>query len=101
MLILLIHSAFIVFVLQGLRAQIDRDLYRKYMQEEILNTPNLTVKAAAVEDLIIGEMNQHQADGTRGNAAAHGVILGMHVVKGQKIRIWECDLKHVILLSVK
>ncbi|XP_072035112.1 protein MTO1 homolog, mitochondrial-like [Amphiura filiformis] len=59
----------------GLRAQIDRDLYRKYMQEEILSTPNLTVKAAAVEDLIIGEKNQQQTNCIHGNADCHGVIL--------------------------
>ncbi len=63
---------------QGLRAQIDRDLYRKYMQEEILSTPNLTVKAAAVEDLIIGEKNPQHTHGSHGNAVCHGVILGKH-----------------------
>jgi len=38
---------------QGPRAQADRKLYRQAMQEAILNTPNLEVKAGAVEDLIL------------------------------------------------
>src|SRR5512135_564549 len=38
---------------RGPRAQIDRALYRKAMQAELAATPNLTVKAEAVEDLIV------------------------------------------------
>jgi tRNA uridine 5-carboxymethylaminomethyl modification enzyme len=38
----------------GLRAQIDRKLYKEKVQEEILtNTFNLSVRAACVEDLVI------------------------------------------------
>jgi tRNA uridine 5-carboxymethylaminomethyl modification enzyme len=37
---------------RGPRAQIDRKLYREAMQAEILAYPNLTVKSAAVEDLL-------------------------------------------------
>lgn len=38
----------------GYRAQIDRDLYKQHLQNELLrNTPNLEVLVAAVEDLII------------------------------------------------
>ncbi|XP_076472947.1 5-taurinomethyluridine-[tRNA] synthase subunit MTO1, mitochondrial-like isoform X2 [Babylonia areolata] len=39
----------------GPRAQIDRDLYKGHMQREVLSTPGLTVMAAPVEDLILGE----------------------------------------------
>uniref|UniRef100_A0A0B7ALD0 tRNA uridine 5-carboxymethylaminomethyl modification enzyme C-terminal subdomain domain-containing protein n=1 Tax=Arion vulgaris TaxID=1028688 RepID=A0A0B7ALD0_9EUPU len=39
----------------GLRAQIDRQLYKRNMQAEISSTSNLTVKASAVEDLIMKE----------------------------------------------
>src|SRR3569832_2355634 len=35
------------------RAQIDRKLYREAMQAELAATPNLTIKAEAVEDLIV------------------------------------------------
>src|SRR5215470_9519451 len=38
---------------RGPRAQIDRRLYREAMQAEMAATPNLTVKAEAVEDLIV------------------------------------------------
>ena len=38
---------------RGPRSQIDRRLYREAMQAELLATANLTVKAEAVEDLII------------------------------------------------
>ncbi|KAJ3643190.1 hypothetical protein Zmor_025915 [Zophobas morio] len=38
----------------GYRAQIDRDLYKKHIQEELFErTPNLDVLVASVEDLII------------------------------------------------
>ena len=38
---------------RGPRAQIDRRLYREAMQAELAATPGLTVRAAAVEDLIV------------------------------------------------
>ncbi len=38
---------------RGPRAQADRKLYRNVMQNFILNYPNLDVKAAAIEDLIL------------------------------------------------
>ncbi len=38
---------------RGPRAQIDRKLYREAMQAELAQTPNLTIIAAAVEDLIV------------------------------------------------
>ncbi|XP_078467917.1 5-taurinomethyluridine-[tRNA] synthase subunit MTO1, mitochondrial [Lampetra planeri] len=56
----------------GLRAQIDRTLYKQNMQEEILRTPNLTVRTAAVEDLIVDEPAVTQV----GKCRVRGVILG-------------------------
>src|ERR1043166_2917321 len=38
---------------RGPRSQIDRRLYREAMQTELAGTPNLTIKAEAVEDLIV------------------------------------------------
>ncbi|WP_371876887.1 tRNA uridine-5-carboxymethylaminomethyl(34) synthesis enzyme MnmG [Phenylobacterium sp. LH3H17] len=38
---------------RGPRSQIDRKLYRQAMQAELAQTPNLTVLAEAVEDLIV------------------------------------------------
>lgn len=49
------------------RTQADRKLYRQAMQAEILNTPNLSVKAAACDDLILRDgqiMGVACADGT-------------------------------------
>ena len=59
---------------QGPRAQIDRDLYRSHMQAEVLSTPGLTVMAAPVEDLLLGEttLPDHGACKQKCN----GVILG-------------------------
>ena len=57
---------------QGPRAQIDRAMYKRAIQEEVLNTHNLTVTAASVEDLIL-------LSGREGNTEKQhctGVILG-------------------------
>lgn len=43
---------------RGPRAQADRKLYRLAMQEELLNTPNLTVLADGAEDLLITEQSE-------------------------------------------
>ncbi len=40
---------------RGPRAQADRKLYRRAMRREMLNTPNLDVRAAAVEDLRLSD----------------------------------------------
>lgn len=53
---------------RGPRAQADRKLYRESMQALILNYPNLTVKGAAVEDLIL--------TGVNGGQKVSGVITG-------------------------
>ena len=37
----------------GPRAQIDRELYKKHLQAELFSTPNLDIRASAVEDLIV------------------------------------------------
>lgn len=56
----------------GPRAQIDRDLYKKHLQAELFRTPNLEIRAAAVEDLIVEKKDGHEtcmgvllADNTR------------------------------------
>jgi len=47
----------------GYRAQIDRKLYKKAMQEEILHTPNLHVMAASVRDIVIEESETRHITG--------------------------------------
>src|SRR5574344_3019791 len=53
---------------RGPRAQADRDLYKKYMLEELRNTKNLEIKEGAVEGLIIDKNSIKGvilADGTK------------------------------------
>ncbi|XP_066260923.1 protein MTO1 homolog, mitochondrial [Euwallacea similis] len=58
----------------GYRAQIDRQLYKKYMQNELFEkTPNLDVLFAPVEDLIIE--NIHVDVNNRTVAECKGIIL--------------------------
>ena len=40
---------------RGPRAQCDRRLYRDYMREEMENTPNLTIKQAMVDDVLLND----------------------------------------------
>ncbi|XP_007943397.1 protein MTO1 homolog, mitochondrial [Orycteropus afer afer] len=55
----------------GLRAQIDRKLYKQNMQKEILNTPLLTVQEGAVEDIILKEPEPEYT----GKCRVSGVVL--------------------------
>ena len=64
---------FIWPTVQGLRAQIDRDMYKRYMQEEIRRTDRLTVYEDSVEDLVIGQSEVSDAP------CVSGVYLGMYV----------------------
>ncbi|MEH6663296.1 MAG: tRNA uridine-5-carboxymethylaminomethyl(34) synthesis enzyme MnmG [Brevundimonas sp.] len=61
---------------RGPRAQIDRRLYREAMQAELAETPNLTIVAAAVEDLVIqdGRVVGAVADDGRSFRAASVVL---------------------------
>lgn len=58
----------------GLRAQIDRDLYKNHIQNEIFNkTPNLDILEGAVEDLIV--------DNPCGSVVScSGIILSKHFI---------------------
>ncbi|XP_014672075.1 PREDICTED: protein MTO1 homolog, mitochondrial-like [Priapulus caudatus] len=59
----------------GPRAQVDRKLYKKHVQAELLNMPNLTMRAAAVEDLLLdGATVQTRTDMCK--ERCHGVVLG-------------------------
>lgn len=53
---------------RGPRSQIDRRLYREAMQAELAATPNLTILAEAVEDLIVEDGNVMGVLGASGEA---------------------------------
>ncbi|QIK39821.1 tRNA uridine-5-carboxymethylaminomethyl(34) synthesis enzyme MnmG [Pontivivens nitratireducens] len=64
---------------QGPRTQADRDLYRRHMQAEFDNLPNLAVIEAAVDDLIIAKgkiAGVTLADGSEISAAAVVITTG-------------------------
>lgn len=63
----------------GPRAQIDRELYKKHMREELLVYPNLDVVLDKVDDIIIGE-NPDPSTG------AKGVIKGVRLASGEEIK---------------
>lgn len=54
----------------GHRAQIDRDLYKQHMLNEMLGTENLTIEEKSVEDLIL-----HQETGSS-RITCGGVVTG-------------------------
>lgn len=58
----------------GLRAQIDRALYKKHIQKELFeNTPNLQILEAPVEDLIISET--YNTSSSKKTFQCNGIIL--------------------------
>jgi tRNA uridine 5-carboxymethylaminomethyl modification enzyme len=63
----------------GPRAQIDRSLYKKYMQEEMLNYEGLSVVEGSVADIIV---DQTQEEGTKGR---YGKITGVRLESGEII----------------
>ncbi|KAI9494447.1 glucose inhibited division protein A-domain-containing protein [Zychaea mexicana] len=70
----------------GPRAQIDRKLYKRHLQEYLKNYPNLTIQAGSVADLILskGESeNEHHAIKGKG---AMSSVQGIRLENGQTIR---------------
>jgi tRNA uridine 5-carboxymethylaminomethyl modification enzyme len=63
----------------GPRAQIDRSLYKRYMQEEMLNYEGLSVVEGSVADIIV---DQTQEEGTKGK---YGKITGVRLESGEII----------------
>nr|XP_056712329.1 protein MTO1 homolog, mitochondrial [Euleptes europaea] len=83
----------------GLRAQIDRKLYRENMQKEVLQTPCLTVCEASVEDLLLSEPEA----GHPGKCCVRGVILGdgRKVHAGSVILTTGTFLRGMILIGLE
>ncbi|MDB5433668.1 MAG: gidA [Caulobacter sp.] len=60
---------------RGPRAQIDRKLYREAMQAELAATPNLTIIAEAVEDLLVEDGHVTGVSGATGNLYRAGRVV--------------------------
>jgi tRNA uridine 5-carboxymethylaminomethyl modification enzyme len=60
---------------RGPRSQIDRRLYREAMQAELAATPNLEIRAEAVEDLIVEDGRVGGAIGASGAAYRAGRVV--------------------------
>ena len=60
---------------RGPRSQIDRKLYREAMQAELAATPNLTIVAEAVEDLIVEDGKVTGVLGAAGEAYRAGRVV--------------------------
>ncbi|KAJ5768865.1 hypothetical protein N7520_003424 [Penicillium odoratum] len=63
----------------GPRAQIDRDLYRKHMTEELVNTQNLSIVEGKVADIVISK------EGVENTPGAQGKIVGVRLESGEVI----------------
>ena len=64
----------------GPRAQIDRDLYKRYMREEILSTPGLSVLEGKVADIVVSEEERDGID-----RISKGKISGVRLESGEII----------------
>lgn len=64
----------------GPRAQIDRDLYKRYMREEMLSTQNLSILEGKVADIIVSKENVDPRD-----SVSQGRITGIRLEDGQVI----------------
>ncbi|KIW88663.1 tRNA uridine 5-carboxymethylaminomethyl modification enzyme GidA [Cladophialophora bantiana CBS 173.52] len=73
----------------GPRAQIDRDLYKKYMREEMLSTPNLSILEGKVADIIVSRENIDAGD-----KVSQGRITGIRLEDGQVI-----PASHVVITT--
>ncbi|OJJ43753.1 hypothetical protein ASPZODRAFT_73468 [Penicilliopsis zonata CBS 506.65] len=61
----------------GPRAQIDRDLYKKYMQEELSSTEGLTILEGKVADIVVSKEESVDSPGSQGK------IVGVRLESGE------------------
>lgn len=61
----------------GLRAQIDRSLYMRYMRQELEAYPNLSIVVASVSDIVLSKLDRPTADG------AANAIAGVRLDSGR------------------
>jgi tRNA uridine 5-carboxymethylaminomethyl modification enzyme len=63
----------------GPRAQIDRDLYKRYMSEELASTENLNIVEGKVADIVVS------TEGIENTPGAQGKIVGVRLESGEVI----------------
>lgn len=63
----------------GPRAQIDRDLYKKYMTEELVSTQGLSIVEGKVADIVVSK------EGVEKTPGAQGKIVGVRLESGEVI----------------
>lgn len=63
----------------GPRAQIDRDLYKKYMLEELLDTNGLSIVQGKVADIVVSK------EGVENGYGVQGKIVGVRLESGEVI----------------
>ncbi|KAJ5437348.1 GidA associated domain 3 [Penicillium cf. griseofulvum] len=63
----------------GPRAQIDRDLYKRYMSEELAGTENLNIVEGKVADIVLS------TEGIENTPGAQGKIVGVRLESGEVI----------------
>ena len=63
----------------GPRAQIDRDLYRQYMTDELVNTQGLSIVEGKVADIVVSK------EGVENTPGAQGKIVGVRLESGDVI----------------
>lgn len=63
----------------GPRAQIDRDLYKRYMSEELASTENLNIVEGKVADIVLS------MEGIENTPGAKGKIVGVRLESGEVI----------------
>jgi tRNA uridine 5-carboxymethylaminomethyl modification enzyme len=67
----------------GPRAQIDRVLYKKYMQKELMSYPNLEILQGSVADVVL---DRHQEGAIFDSEGHYGVIKGVRLESGDVIK---------------
>ncbi|BFZ62375.1 Mitochondrial Translation Optimization [Saitoella coloradoensis] len=68
----------------GPRAQMDRKLYKKHMQETLFNYPNLSIMAGSVHDIVVG--HDAAAEGSEDRVPGqYGKITGVKLESGEII----------------
>ncbi|KAG6007928.1 hypothetical protein E4U43_000234 [Claviceps pusilla] len=67
----------------GPRAQIDRDLYKRYMREELETYPNLSIILASVSDIVLSDQNDDAAAAAKSGTV--NSVTGIRLDSGQVI----------------